>query len=78
MLRFAALRVGNDVTSTALGGGDKASPASPSNYERLLVLAAHLAAVNQAPAAVQSSPEALAVWLQELYCRSYALQVVAR
>ncbi len=45
--------------------------------QRLLVLAAHLASVNRAPASVQSSPEALAVWLQELYCRAYALQVVA-
>ena len=48
------------------------------NQQRLLTLAAHLASLNRAPDSVQASPEALAVWLQELYCRAYALQVVAR
>lgn len=45
---------------------------------RLLALAAHLASVNRAPDSLQASPEGLAVWLQELYCRAHALQVVAR
>lgn len=41
-------------------------------------LCAHFAATNQAPEHVQTNPDALALWVQELMCRAYALQVVAR
>ncbi|KAG2433724.1 hypothetical protein HXX76_008090 [Chlamydomonas incerta] len=68
MIRFAALRVGAD-TAADDEEGDAGS--------RLLALAAHLASVNRAPDSLQASPEGLAVWLQELYCRAHALQVVA-
>ncbi|EFJ43204.1 hypothetical protein VOLCADRAFT_106941 [Volvox carteri f. nagariensis] len=89
MIRFAALRVGGGESASQAPGdtdGDDDDDDSPfsshhhhhrSEYQRLLVLAAHLASVNGAPGEVQSSPEALAVWLQEVYCRAYALQVVA-
>lgn len=53
-------------------------PTLCSHSELLLRLSAHLAAANQAPDELQGSPQALAVWVQELYSRAYALQVVAR
>ncbi|GFR49566.1 hypothetical protein Agub_g11613 [Astrephomene gubernaculifera] len=69
MIRFASLHVG--------GFGGQQDSSQGEAPQRLLVLAAHLASTNRAPEGVQASPEALAVWLQELYCRAYALQVVA-
>lgn len=41
-------------------------------------LSLHFAMLNAAPEAVQVNPDALIVWIQELYSRAYALQVVAR
>lgn len=41
-------------------------------------LSLHFAMLNSAPEAVQVNPDALIVWIQELYSRAYALQVVAR
>ncbi|GIL73577.1 hypothetical protein Vretifemale_3717 [Volvox reticuliferus] len=77
MIRFAALRVGSSGEDSSHSDGDADADAD-TNRQRLLLLAAHLAAVNKAPASIQANPDALNVWLQELYCRAYALQVVAR
>ncbi|PNW76291.1 hypothetical protein CHLRE_12g540450v5 [Chlamydomonas reinhardtii] len=71
MIRFAALRVGADAPA------DDDDEEQGDSGSRLLALAAHLASVNRAPDSLQASPEGLAVWLQELYCRAHALQVVA-
>ncbi|KXZ53411.1 hypothetical protein GPECTOR_7g1308 [Gonium pectorale] len=72
MVRYAALRVSGGAHSR----GDSAEQAEE-HQPRLLALAAHLASTNRAPEDLQANPEALAVWLQEVYCRAYALQVVA-
>lgn len=45
--------------------------------EALQQLFLHFAAVNSAPASITGNPEALAVWVQELACRAYSMQVVA-
>ena len=44
----------------------------------LLELMVHMAGINGAPEQVQSDPDTLAVWMQELYSRAYALCVAAR
>ncbi|GLI64679.1 hypothetical protein VaNZ11_008032 [Volvox africanus] len=76
MIRFAALRVGSRGEGSSHSDMD-ADADTDNSRQRLLLLAAHLAAVNKAPVSIQANPDALIVWLQELYCRAYALQVVA-
>lgn len=44
---------------------------------RVMDLFMHLAAVNSAPEHITSNTEALALWVQELLSRAYAMQVVA-
>ncbi|KAF5835482.1 hypothetical protein DUNSADRAFT_7322 [Dunaliella salina] len=61
-LHFAALRLNNK---------------HPDRVILAQELCAHFAATNQAPEHVQTNPDALALWVQELMCRAYALQVVA-
>lgn len=54
---------------------------APHSPARRLILAqqlcAHFATVNQAPEHVQTNPDAMLLWVQELMSRAYALQVVA-
>lgn len=58
--------------------GPNPASAACCSQQLLLELCLHLASVNRAPGEMQSNPEALVVWFQELYSRAYALQVVAR
>lgn len=44
--------------------------------EQLQQLCLHFAAVNNAPASITGNPDSLALWVQELACRAYSLNVV--
>ncbi|MEW5306084.1 MAG: hypothetical protein WDW38_010021 [Sanguina aurantia] len=52
-------------------------PQYPDREQLMKDLSLHFAMLNAAPEAVQVNPDALIVWIQELYSRAYALQVVA-
>jgi hypothetical protein len=51
--------------------------AAPCRSEQLQQLLLHFAAVNNAAPSITSNPVSLALWVQELACRAYSLQVVA-